>query len=192
MAVIRHYASILAGVLGAVVISQLPSFTLQYMHNLNGRLDEIRPIVQEFAADLVPYNYTVATALAECQISDGLLDVLCDSFAEIVVRYDMLFAHYEMLQAQTDYRRPLVLATGTAHRDIVESVMEEFQPAVPVDDAGLVFAGVGFVASWVLFHITWWLLCLPCRQRQRQRRHQQRTEKEKQFVHEHIHDGNFL
>ena len=119
MAVIRHYASILFGVLGALLISQLPGFTLQYMHNLNGRLDEIRPIIQEFEADLVPYNYTVETALEECQISEGLLDALCDSFAEIAMRYDILLAHYEMLQAQTDYQRPIVLASGTAHRDIV-------------------------------------------------------------------------
>ena len=191
MAVIRHYASILFGVLGAVLISQLPGFTLQYMHNLNGRLDEIRPIIQEFEADLVPYNYTVETALEECQISEGLLDALCDSFAEIAMRYDILLAHYEMLQAQTDYQRPIVLASGTAHRDIVESVVEEFTPAVPVDHSGLVFAGVGFVTSWVLFHITWWLFCLPFQQRRR--RHQQRpTEKQKQFAHDHLHDVNFL
>ena len=94
MAVIRHYASILFGVLGALLISQLPGFTLQYMHNLNGRVDEIRPIIQEFEADLVPYNYTVETALGECQTSEGLLDALCDSFAEIAMRYDILLAHY--------------------------------------------------------------------------------------------------
>jgi len=190
--VIDHYLSIIAGVVGAVVVSQLPGFTLQYMHNLNGRLDELTPIVEEFKADLLQYNYTVEAALQECEISDGLLDALCESFEEIVIRYEILIFHYETLAAESDYSRPFVLA-GTAHMDILESVMEEFKPAVPVDDSGLIYAGVGFLSFWIAFHVLLWLLCLPCRRSRGTRsRETKQIAKEQQLPQHRRYDANFL
>jgi hypothetical protein len=195
--VLAHYFSIVVGILGGALTSQFPGFTLQYMQNLNGRIDELEPIVQEFKADLIQYNYTVDSVLDECDdngaVDHGLLSALCDSFLDVVVRYDTLQEHYDTLTAQSDYKRPFVLAK-TAHEDIVQSVMKEFKPAVPVDESGLVFAAVGVVLFWILFHVLLGILCLPCRQGKSRRAERRRKEKEQHLAQQQhrIYDAHVL
>ena len=158
------YLNILVGILGAVLVSQLPGFTLQYMHNLNGRLDELEPIVEELRFDIAVYNYTVETALVECDTAGGLLDAFCETFEEILIRYQELLDHYNDLESTSPYIRPFRLLK-TIHQDIAESVMEEFEPAVPTSDSGLVYAGVGFLVFWVGIQVLFCACGRMCRRR---------------------------
>ncbi|MEL7486146.1 MAG: DUF2937 family protein [Pseudomonadota bacterium] len=139
--------AVLMGLAGAAAGSQGPGYTLQYMQNLTGRIDELRPIVEQYDADFDRYGYTRAAALEECATADGLLDALCDGAERVIRRFEALSAHYAELNAANSYARPLALARSFK-RDIAESVMEEFQPAMPVTLEGAAYAGGGFALLW--------------------------------------------
>jgi Protein of unknown function (DUF2937) len=176
--ILDRWLCLLTGVAGAVLASQLPGYTLQYMQNLRGRLDELEPMVREFELDVMQYNYTIDEALLECATASGFLDALCNSFESTVVRYEDLHAHYYMLAATSDYKRPFALM-GSVKEDIAKSVAMEFEPAIPANDQGFVYALVGFLllsgVVTVLFNL---LRCLCCRKptARRYRRKQQRSE----------------
>lgn len=144
-----RFLAFLLGALGAFVGSQGPGFTLQYMQNLQGRVDELRPIVEQYDADVAAYGYTRETALAECAEAMRLLDALCGGYETTVNRYEKLKAHLAELEAASDYARPLVLAK-TQMRDITTSVYEQFEPAMPVTPHGFVYAAGGFALLWGL------------------------------------------
>ena len=137
----------LLGIGGALLASQGPAFTLQYMQNLQGRIDELRPIVEQFESDVAQYGYTRETAVAECSTATGLLDALCSTYRVTVARYDLLSAHMTELEAATDWTRPIVLAR-TYYREIAESVKGQYEPAVPTTLQGAAYAGGGFAVLW--------------------------------------------
>lgn len=174
--ILDRWLCILTGVAGAVLASQLPGYTLQYMQNLRGRLDELEPMVREFELDVRQYNYTIDEALIECRNATGFLDALCNSFESTVLRWEDLHAHYSRLDAATDYERPFVLMKS-ANRDIAQSVAKEFEPAVPANDQGFVYALVGFLLMsgiiTLLFHL---LRCLCCRKPMTVRRRKNKLE----------------
>ena len=159
-----RFLAFLLGVAGAVGASQAPGFTLQYMQNLNGRIDELRPLVEKFDADVGRFGYTRAQAMAECREATGLLNALCDSYRSTVVRYEELSAHYAELTIVSDYMQPVTLAK-THKQDIVESVMEEFEPAVPSTMTGAAYAGGGFVVFWLLASVLFAIITAPFRRR---------------------------
>lgn len=149
---VARFLAALAGIAGAVAGSQAPGFTLQYMQNLTGRVDELRPIVEEFDTNVSKYGYDRARALAECETSTGLLEALCTGYATTIRRFELLSAHLDELKAAGIYVRPLVVIRGVAEqpvfKEIGESVMKEFKPAVPVTLDGAAYAAGGFVTLW--------------------------------------------
>lgn len=142
-----RFLAMLLGIAGGLIGSQAPGFTLQYMQNLQGRVDELRPIVEEFDSKISAAGYTRATALAECTTATGLLDALCDGYEYQVMRFELLTAHLEELNAASEWTRPMVLAQ-TYYKEIAESVYEQFEPAVPVTVQGAAYAGGGFAVLW--------------------------------------------
>jgi hypothetical protein len=149
---VGRFLAVVGGIVGAIAGSQAPGFTLQYMQNLSGRLDELRPIVEQFDADVARYGYTRDRALAECETSTGLLEALCSGYALTIRRYELLSAHYAELKSAGIYARPALLMRGAANepvvREIAESVMKEFKPAVPATLDGAAYAGGGFALIW--------------------------------------------
>ena len=142
-----RFLAFLLGVAGAVIGSQGPGFTLQYMQNLQGRIDELAPIVEEFDANIAQYGYDRPRAIAECQSAEGLLDALCTAYVSAVERYEMLRVHMAELEAAGEMVRPLVLAK-TQIEDITLSVYEQYKPAIPTTADGLIYAGGGFAVLW--------------------------------------------
>jgi len=141
--------ALIAGAALAVAASQGPAFTDQYMQNLTGRIDELRPIVEEFDARVAQYDYTRASAMAECSTSTGLLEALCSTYETVVNRYEKLLAHMADLTAASIWMRPIVLAT-TYEKDIAESVYSVFKPAVPATPEGFAYGGGGFLAGYLI------------------------------------------
>ena len=142
-----RFLAFILGIAGAVIASQAPSFTNQYMQNLQGRIDELKPIVEEFDANVSGYGYTRDSAMAECNVATGLLDALCETYVTTVRRYELLTVHIAELEAAGDYVRPLILAK-TQIRDVTESVYKQFEPAVPATVHGAVYAAGGFAVAW--------------------------------------------
>lgn len=149
-----RYLAVLAGIAGAVAGSQAPEFTAHYMQNLAGRIDELRPIVEEFDADVGRHGYSRARAMEECETSAGLLNALCSGYATTVRRYELLAAHQSELSAAGDYVRPLVLIRAAGQesivREIARSAMNEYKPAIPTTLDGAAYAGGGFAVAWGL------------------------------------------
>lgn len=142
-----RFLAFFLGIAGAVIASQGPGFTLQYMQNLQGRIDELRPIVEEFDASVTGYGYTRATAMAECSTATGLLDALCQTYVSTVQRYELLSAHIARLEGVSVMERPILLAQ-TQFQDITTSVYKQFKPAMPVTADGAFYGAGGFALLW--------------------------------------------
>ncbi|MEM9705752.1 MAG: DUF2937 family protein [Pseudomonadota bacterium] len=155
-----RFIAMVMGIIGALGGSQAPGFTLQYMQNLTGRIDELRPIVEQFDANVASAGYNRTTALAECDrasTSPSLLSALCESYVSTVRRFQLLYEHLSALNATDELRRPLLLAQ-TFERDIAESVASVFEPAVPATSAGALYAGGGFALLWGGFSFVFGIL----------------------------------
>ena len=144
-----RFLAFVLGVAGALIASQGPGFTLQYMQNLEGRVSELTSIVETQEAEIRDHGYTRETAMAECREATDLLDAFCSNYRMAVERLEYLTAHLDELNGASDYVRPLILAR-TYDRDIVMSVREQFEPAVPTTLHGAVYAGGGFIVAWGL------------------------------------------
>jgi len=144
---VGRFLAMAAGIGGLFAGSQAPEFTVQYMQNLTGRIAELKPIVEQFDADVAGYGYTRDQAISECATADGLLDALCNGYETTIARYVELTAHFAELEGAQDLARPLVLARSYK-RDIADSVMEQFKPAVPATLDGAAYAGGGFATLW--------------------------------------------
>ena len=142
-----RFIAFLLGVAGAVLASQGPGFTLQYMQNLQGRLDELETIVEQRDADVAAYGYTRTTAVAECRTATDLLEAMCDGYVRDVDRLAFLTSHMAALNAATDYTRPLILARSF-DRDIAMSVKTQFEPAIPATVHGAIYAAGGYAVAW--------------------------------------------
>ena len=142
-----RFLAFILGAAGALIGSQGPGFTLQYMQNLQGRIDELQPIVEQYDANVSSYGYSRAQAMTECRSATQLLDALCDGYETTVERYDLLTAHLAELEAADIFIQPLILAR-THQRDIVLSVYEQFEPAIPVTMDGAAYAAGGFAVLW--------------------------------------------
>lgn len=144
-----RFLAFILGVAGALIASQGPGFTLQYMQNLQGRVDELTSIVETQEAEIREYGYTRETAMNECRTATDLLDAFCSNYRMAVERLEYLTTHLAALEDATDYVRPLVLARAY-DRDIAMSVREQFEPAVPATIDGAVYAAGGFAVAWGL------------------------------------------
>lgn len=142
-----RFLAFLLGVAGAVIGSQGPGFTLQYMQNLEGQITSLRAVVEEFDANIAQYGYSRERALGECRSATGLLDALCDTYVYSVERYERLTAHMAELEAASETVRPLVLARRQMP-EITKSVYEQFKPAIPATTDGVIYAGGGFAVLW--------------------------------------------
>lgn len=154
------FLAMLLAIAGGLLGSQAPSFTLQYMQNLNGRVDELKPLVEKFDTDVAAYGYSREQALKECATASGLLDALCGSYAETIERYEILSQHLTALQQAPELKRPIILAQSY-QRDIVDSVVEEFKPAIPTTVDGAAYGGGGFLGTWIIGSIFFGILGAP-------------------------------
>lgn len=149
---VGRFLAIIAGVAGAVAGSQAPGFTLQYVQNLSGRLEELRPIVEQFDADVARIGYTREKAMAECETASGLLDALCGGQATAIRRYETLSAHYAELKAASDYAQPIILLKSAGEnaiiRELARSTAKEYKPAIPTTLDAAAYAGGGFAVLW--------------------------------------------
>ncbi|MEM8772186.1 MAG: DUF2937 family protein [Pseudomonadota bacterium] len=144
-----RFLAFILGVAGALIASQGPGFTLQYMQNLQGRVDQLQAIVENHDQEIAKYGYTRDAAIVECRSATDLLEAMCANYRTAVERYEYLTGHLAELEATTDYVRPLVLARSY-DRDVALSVRKQFEPAVPATIHGAIYAAGGFVVAWGL------------------------------------------
>ena len=161
---VTRIISMLAGAGGALAVSQAPGFTAAYMQNLEGRVDELRTIVERFDENIARIGYDRTRALSECRTATRLLGALCDGITQDVARYERLSAHRAELLAAEPWARPVILAKSP-EMDVAESAWGAFEPAVPVTATGAGYAAAGFAGAWGVLTVLLGLLTAPFRRR---------------------------
>ncbi len=151
------------GIAGAVALSQFPEFSQQYLQRLSGAVDELRLVTAAFDLTARASGLSREAALAEIG-GTAFTDDLRANMAAHFDRYERLEADYQALSGVDPLSR---LARFWHFRDVdlARRTWEDFRPAMPVSTDGLIFAGIGFGAGWVLIAGLLGLLARPFRRR---------------------------
>lgn len=157
----------LAGGLAAgMATSQFPEFSQQYAQRLGGAVDELGQVVADFDASAQSVGLSRAAALRQMTGSD-FLDRRRADMAATFERHAALSEALTRLEGQGPFMRayyvPQMRDTG-----IAKAAWAAFQPALPLNFAGAVFGGVGFVLGVTGVGLILGLLALPFRRRKRQ------------------------
>jgi len=151
------------GLAGAATTSQFPEFSQQYIQRLGGAVDALGEVVADFDASAQAVGLTRDAALAQMQ-GTGFLERRRTDMTQTFGRYAALQADLTELKGTGPFMRAYHLPRLTDPQ-IAAAAWDEYQPAVPINFAGMVFAGVGFVMATLLFGLVIKLLAWPFRRR---------------------------
>ncbi len=144
---LSRIALVLVGLLGGLVASQAPEFSQQYRQRLNGALDELSRIVARFDADAAAEGLDRDAALAAYDgVASSFLQRRGESVRLDLVRLESLSRHAADLETTDPLWRPLIVARE-ADKPLLRGTWGQYVPAVPIDVAGALYAGLGFLAS---------------------------------------------
>jgi hypothetical protein len=142
---------------GGVAASQLPEFAQQYRQRLGGALDELQRVVEDFDADAARNHLTRQQALAAYGTAgEAFLHDRGISMSASIGRYDWLREQRARLDATPPLLWPLVVASGP-DEVVVEGAWRDFEPAVPVTPAGLLWGGLGLLGGGSIVLLARWL-----------------------------------
>ncbi|MEM6309697.1 MAG: DUF2937 family protein [Pseudomonadota bacterium] len=130
------------GVTGAAALSQFPEFSQQYVQRLGGAVDALSEVVADFDASASAEGLSRHDALAQMTGTD-FLDARQNDMRTTFARHERLSAQLQSL----DQTGPFMRAYHVAGADgqVARAAWVNFQPAVPLNAAGAIFAGAGFV-----------------------------------------------
>ena len=151
------------GLAGAATTSQFPEFSQQYIQRLGGAVDALGQVVSDFDASAQAVGLSRDTALAQMQGTDFLERRGAD-MTQTFGRYAALQSDLIELRGTGPFMRAYHLPRLTDPQ-IAKAAWEEYQPAVPLNFAGIVFGCVGFVLATVLLGLVLKLLAWPFRRR---------------------------
>lgn len=159
---------IIAGIGGlglALVLSQFPEYAQQYTQRLGGAVDELQREVAQFDADATAGGLDRAQALERYTVSnDDFLAGRGQSMTYTLQRYDELSATLTRIRNAGPIERFQQLPSYL-DSDIGGRTLEAYQPAMPVTIEGLVYAGGGFAAGYLIISALLRLCSLPFRRR---------------------------
>ncbi|WP_105385580.1 DUF2937 family protein [Neorhizobium alkalisoli] len=136
--------------LGGIFLSQAPEFAQQYRQRIGGALDELKILISEFDAQANHSGLDRQTALNIYSASpETFLRRQGEAMRRTFARYEMLEEQRQELLLAAPLRRPLVVIR---HPDSTTfaNAWRDFVPAVPVDFAGLIWAGGGLFCGWLI------------------------------------------
>ncbi len=151
------------GLAGAATTSQFPEFSQQYMQRLGGAVDALSEVVADFDASAQAVGLSRDAALAQLQ-GTAFLDRRRADMTRTFARYENLRSDLAEIKDAGPFMRAYHLPRLT-DRQIAQAAWEDFQPAVPLNFAGIVFAGVGFICASLALGILFRLLAWPFRAR---------------------------
>ena len=133
---------------GGAGFSQFPEYLVHYRQRLGGRIDQARERVAEITDDAAARGMSIPDYIESFLASDPHSlegQRMHDSFFKLA---DMEAA-YQALGSATTLQRPIVflqhLDTG-----LVGATLNDFAPAVPLTQEGLVYGGIGILAGLLL------------------------------------------
>lgn len=138
--------AVVAGLSGAVGLSQFPEFSQQYLQRLSGAVDELRAVVLSFDAAAAASGLTRDAALQELSGSEFQTELQANLAGQIE-RFETLSASYTTLASAEPLER-LTKVHAMADPDLARRTWDNFRPALPVTSDGFLCAGIGFLAGW--------------------------------------------
>jgi hypothetical protein len=138
------------GLVFGFVLSQTPEFAQQYRQRLGGAIDELQRIIQQFDEDSrrSGYDRTAALRLMENN-REQLVRDQASRMEEVVARHDRLLAQENAFRNGGSFVRISAFILNF-DRPLVERTALAYEPAVPVTTEGLLLAGGGFLAAYLL------------------------------------------
>ncbi|WP_299150497.1 DUF2937 family protein [uncultured Tateyamaria sp.] len=162
---ILRVLALIGGLLGGASASQFPEFSQQYTQRLGGAVDALAEVVKDFDASATAAGLSRAEALAQMQGTPFLERRQAD-MTRTFQRYDQLRADLKVLTDAGPFMRAYYGARMT-DGDVARAAMQAYQPALPLNFAGAVFALTGFFAGLIGVSILLRLLAWPFSRRSR-------------------------
>jgi len=131
------------GLAGAAATSQFPEFSQQYLQRLGGAVDALSQVVTDFDASAAAVGMDRADALAELRGTEFLERRRVD-MARTFARFDTLQGDLATLKGEGPFMRAYHLSRLTDGQ-IAGAAWRVYQPALPLNFAGLSFGLVGFL-----------------------------------------------
>ena len=142
--------TLVSALTGLVVFSQAPEFSQQYRQRLGGALDELRQVVEDFDADAAASGLDRSAALRQMKSSgDTLVKDRGHSMGRVISRHEALSAQKHNMDNAHPVTRPLFILRYPDTR-VLNGAWEDYEPAVPVTQAGIIFGGTGALLMLVL------------------------------------------
>lgn len=133
--------------------SQLPEFSQQYRQRLGGAIDALEEILADFKRDAAVYGLSVSQAIARQKASDDpFIRARGDSMATADRRLERLKQQQADLEGAGPFKRLVVFVQGF-DRQLAQATAEDYEPAIPVTVAGLVAAGAGALAGYLILGV---------------------------------------
>ncbi|MBA99127.1 MAG: DUF2937 family protein [Sulfitobacter sp.] len=151
------------GITGAVLASQFPEYSQQYLQRLGGAVDALHEVTADFDASAQAVGMSRAEALAQMTGSPFMERRRMDMSATFT-RYETLRDTLHKLEGQGPFMRAYYLPRMNDPQ-IAKAAWGAFQPAVPLGFAGAVFAGFGFVIGALGVGILLGVLAQPFKRR---------------------------
>jgi hypothetical protein len=147
---ITRFIAFVLAVAAGIIASQAPEFAQQYRQRLGGAIDELARVIDNFDQDAAASGNTQPAGLAlMARNSEPLVRDQAVSLAHTIIRHERLSEQQAAFENNPPFAR-LVVFFRDFDRPLVESTLRSFEPAVPATAEGVVFAGIGFLAIYVL------------------------------------------
>ncbi|MEL7090757.1 MAG: DUF2937 family protein [Pseudomonadota bacterium] len=144
---IARAVTICAGLACGGIGAQFPEFSQQYVQRLGGAVDALGEVVADFDASAAAEGLSREEALAQMTGSAFVARRRAD-MERTFMRYDRLSADLVALEGAGSFTRAS-MALRMTDRDVARAAWGAFQPAVPLNFAGAMFAGTGFLAGLI-------------------------------------------
>ncbi|MBP2462543.1 MULTISPECIES: DUF2937 family protein [unclassified Rhizobium] len=138
-----------AAILGGLFFSQAPEFAQQYRQRIGGAFDELKVMITQFDTQANHHGLGRQEALNVYSSSpETFLRDQGDTMRGIFQRYETLLTQQDELIKASLPIKPFVVMRN-ADPMTFTNTWRDYVPAVPIDAAGLTWAGGGFFAGWV-------------------------------------------
>jgi hypothetical protein len=139
--------TLVGGLIAGAGASQFPEFSQQYAQRLGGAVDALSEVVADFDASAVAEGLTRPQALEQMQGTDFIERRRFD-MERTFDRHAVLSEDLKLLKDAGPFTRAYN-ATRFRDGDVANAAWEAYQPAVPLNLTGAIFAGFGFLAGWI-------------------------------------------
>ncbi len=161
----RRMIASIAGLGLAIVLSQFPEYAQQYAQRLGGAVDELRVITEEFDRAAEAGGLDRVEALERYNASnDEFLAGRGTSMTATFQRFEQLSETLRQIEGAGAIERFQSLP-AYLDSDIGQRTLAAYKPAVPVTIEGVLYAGFGFIAGYLVLSGLWRFCAMPFRRK---------------------------